>query len=174
MSNDMLGLSFSPMANQGTNGSGNGNAVPTPQEAIRILSLRLPRTVGVASPIPSLLLNAPGGAGFSGHDTIPGGMDETLRRLFGLFQTPNGAGAGQPPMFGNPTPMFSAGSYTPPSAVPSLGGGRVPVPGVKPGVNPSDGYPQPFDWQPPPPVTQPPAAPREPGSGRPGGGGRFV
>ena len=84
MSDMPLGLSFSPFG-QGQNGQdqnrpGGTGGSPTPQDAIKILSLRTPRTVGAASPIPGPLLNAPGGGAFGGSGF---GLEQLLALLFG-------------------------------------------------------------------------------------------
>lgn len=82
--NESLGISFSPFSGNGADNqqSRSGSAV-TPQEAIRTLSLRVPRAVGAGAPAPSALLNGAGGRGFGG-----GGMDleQLLAMLFGQQQ----------------------------------------------------------------------------------------
>jgi hypothetical protein len=88
-----LGISFSPFNDQQPELNPRNGQAPTPQEAIRVLSLRVPRTVGAGSPVPQALLGAPGGAAFGGGmpgimggaPGAPGGMslEQLLAMLFG-------------------------------------------------------------------------------------------
>lgn len=167
-----FGISFSPFGNDNPNNNNqrgdSGGATPSPQEAIRVLSLRVPRTVGVASPIPSMLLNAQGGGGFGGgggpQGMPPGGMEELLRRLFGQ--------AAQGPM-GMPSMAAPMGA---PAGAPPAGGGSAPPPRAAPGIEggaPGGTASGVGNMAPPP---QPPMQPGGPipGDDRRGGGGRRV
>src|SRR3954468_22422387 len=92
---DNFGLSFAPLGQSASGASGSpagpggtGGSVNPLQDAIRVLSLRIPRTVGASPIAPAPLLNAVGSAGVSQPQGTPmqPGMDlETLlRRLFGM------------------------------------------------------------------------------------------
>ena len=134
---DPLGISFSPFSQTPNQRSGGGpggsGAAPTPQDAIRILSLRTPRTVGAASPIPGPLLNAPGGAAFGGSGL---NLEQLLQLLFGR-RVPGAPGAMGPSMQapGGGSPAFDQGMGLSPmggqdtSAAPS----KIPLPFIKPG-----------------------------------------
>ena len=100
-----IGIQFLPGA-QGENGptSPRGGGDPI-QEAVRILSLRLPRVVGAQAIAPQALLTSPGGAANPFIDTL---VDMILRRVM-----PNGnMGGGQGSMSGGqgrvPPPMNQA------------------------------------------------------------------
>jgi hypothetical protein len=103
------GLAFQPGAEQnGNNGNGEKRASAAPvQEAVRLLSLRLPSVVGARALAPQTLLQSPGSAGLTG----PGGMSvdamiEWLRRQIqqsgaavpaqasGIFDAPSEGGGG--------------------------------------------------------------------------------
>jgi len=137
-----LGISFSPFGDdKGPNADPRAPQV-SPQEAIRVLSLRVPRVVGAGSPIPSQLLNAPGGAAFGGGGgNGMGGLEELLAMLFGQRRQ----GAVSP---GLPIDQSPGGSLT---------GGIFP--GMQPGAGDAPA-PQPTP-APPPKFTpvQPPSAP---------------
>jgi hypothetical protein len=111
---DELGLSFSPFSGNNNGATRDQNGGVSPQEAIRILSLRVPRTVGAAAPIPSALMNAPGGASLGGGQPSPGlsgmNLEMLLRHLFGQP-------SGQPSMPGGPGM---------PSGMPSMPGMMAP------------------------------------------------
>ena len=108
-----LGLDFTPQA------QANGEATPI-QQAIRILSLRIPRQVGARGLAPQPLLASPGAGGMGAG----GGMD--LLSLLRQLLQPGGAGAaaggGQAPL-----PMPGAGPV--PRITPGSGGGTMPGPG---------------------------------------------
>ena len=99
------GTSFSPLQRGPGDGreKPGGGGQPT-QEAIRTISTRIPRMAqGGAGIAPQPLLNAPGGMGMAspmGTAAQPnlGGLEELIRRLFGLV----GGGQGQPGMGGSP------------------------------------------------------------------------
>ena len=140
-----FGLSFAPTAQ---NQQEQQNQIQAPiQNAIRLLSLRIPSFAGSRSPIPDALLQAPGGAGLGmATGETPGGLDQWLRRLF--------ASAGESP-------------FAPGRSVPDMPAMTPPIPRVTPASNPTP-LPTPrnpdrgimiFD---PPPATQPPRIPQLP------------
>ena len=126
---DNLGISFSPLNNPSLNGqnqnqnAGVGN-VPL-ADAIRMLSLRLPRFVGARGIAPSALLNAPGLAGVS-PDVLT-----LLRQLFGQFsaaapmgemaraESPYAAPMGATSPYAAPYTAPTATSYPAPYAAPA-------------------------------------------------------
>jgi len=129
-----LGISFSPFGDdKGPNADPRGPQV-SPQEAIRVLSLRVPRVVGAGSPIPGQLLNAPGGAAFGGGGSMGGGMglEDFLAMIFG--QRRPGGISGQP----SPVRQIADGSG---------GTTRVDAP---PMYAPPDEVRQPLPWDPDP------------------------
>ena len=154
-----LGISFSPFADdKGANTNPRGPQV-SPQEAIRVLSLRVPRVVGAGSPIPQALLNAPGGAAFGGGGNASMGGGQAS---MGGGQAPSGSGMGLEELL-----AMLFGQRRPAITTPSLpidqspGGG--PTGGTFPPMVPGAGdrpAPQPSP-APPPKFTpiEPPAAP---------------
>lgn len=76
----------------GQNGQSAGPSRLTPQQAVKILSLRVPRHMPASAPINSMLLNAPGGS-------APGasGLQSMIQQLMQLFQ-PQRTPAGAPPV----------------------------------------------------------------------------
>ena len=146
------GLSFMP---GGDNAGGNANrqdeARVTPaQEAIKLLSLRLPSVVGARALAPNTLMQSPGGAGLAG----PGGMSvdamiEWLRKQMQQSQAstpPQAATLFQPPSAGGaPSPSQPRQDGTPVSRQQS-----------------QRGQPQPMSAFPPPPVVRPGDEPKPP------------
>jgi len=133
-----LGISFSPFnqqnPQQGQQGAPGARPV-TPQDAIRILSFRPPRTVGAASPIPGALLNAPGGAGMGGggqFGAAGGNLEQLLALLFGAGKNmPGGGTFNEHPAQGQPMPWDMGGMpWEQPGAA---FGGKAPAPSVRPG-----------------------------------------
>jgi hypothetical protein len=133
MASDPLGISFSPFNPQQQQGGAGGTAAPTPQDAIRILSFRPPRTVGAASPIPGPLLNAPGGSAFG---SAGGNLEQLLAILFGAKRPGimNG-GVGGLPETPQPGPGLPWETQTGPTT--------APLPGVRPGTGTERGTPTP-------------------------------
>lgn len=174
----LSGISFSPLnrsdktARPAGGSPGPGAAASTPiQQAIKVLSLRMPRVVGAAATTSPALLNAVGGAG--GGFTYPrprpvGGMsaegprvmaptagaaaspqapslglEDLLRKLFGFGAAIPGAASGlSAPM--TPTPSGLAGPTTlNPSAPPPRIQVGLEVPGMQgPLVIPRDFFPK--------------------------------
>lgn len=124
-----LGLSYQPGADQQNgNGGQGGPQAPPVQEAIRLLSLRLPSVQGARSISPQALLQGQGSAGLgAGQGMSLGAAIEFLRRL--LQQSG-----------GRPGPQ-AAGMFAGQSGG---GGGFAPTPRVIPGAL---GRPSDFDVQ---------------------------
>lgn len=93
---DTPGLTFAPIGQ--TPGRPNAGDSPDPnrpstpiQDAIRVLSLRVPRVLGAQAPVDPSLFARPGQPAGGGRFQVQGtpddpstGLDEILRRLFGL------------------------------------------------------------------------------------------
>ena len=175
---DTPGLSFSLFGDSKNNQSPNtSNGATTPQEAIRVLSLHLPKVVGAYAPIPGQLLNAPGSAGFGGAPTgapnAPNlGIEEFLRRLFGRMPGPDSMAPPslpQPSMGAPSSP--SPGSFSPSMSAPPMGapsmkspdmgsgsapsmGGSAPPPNFVPGIGGGQPLPDPIESVYRPPTNQ--------------------
>jgi hypothetical protein len=108
-----FGLQVSPASsmNRAQNGAGTGDPNQGVQEAIRTLSLRVPRVSGAQGFSP--LINAPGGQGVA----TPGGMslDQLLMQIFGN-QRPQGSQGSM-----GQAPASSMGQSFQPSFTPGLG-----------------------------------------------------
>lgn len=104
----MIGVNFQPGASQ--YGEQNGNARPTGgsgvQEAIRVLSLRLPRVVGAQSAAPMPLLTSQGSGGNSRVDSV---VNQVLSRYAPQMQPPMPM---QPSMASADGPTFSGDAQT--------------------------------------------------------------
>lgn len=123
-----IGVNFSPLAQREQQGS-HGTAAPQVQEAIRTLSTTMPRVVGASSPIPQQLLGAAGSQGLSmaGGMENSGGLEQILRKLFGM------------------PPMGEVGGGMSPSMAPSVSAGHsAPAPRV--GFNLDGGSDAAADW----------------------------
>lgn len=152
-----FGISFSPFSDDNSGKQNPRGPQVSPQEAIRVLSLRVPRTVGAGSPIPGQLLNGAGGAAFGGAQTPSGptpgtpnmGLEELLAMLFGqrrsmsqglslpIDQSPGGNSAG-----GTFPPMIpGAGDYPAPPPQPT----PAPPPKFTPVQPPAAPDPMPWD-----------------------------
>ena len=125
-----FGLQFSPASTMNRpqqQGASGGDPNQGVQDAIRTLSLRVPRVSGAQGFSP--LINAPGGQGV----TLPGGMslDQLLMQLFGGQRQP-----GQPSMGGSMgqsfqpsfTPGITQGEPSPGAQGPFTPGGFDPTP----------------------------------------------
>ena len=119
---DDFGLSFAPF------GRDNENQPPSPvQDAVRVLSLRLPTVVGAQGIAPGPLLNSPGLAGLMTGDMTP---EAFLRRLFGMSSAgPQGPVAPTVPSGSGPS-RTTAGSVPLPRVVPIAPPGLPPGSGV--------------------------------------------
>jgi hypothetical protein len=105
------------------------------QEAIRVLSMRVPRVVGATPLAPMALLNSQGGGG------LPAGLLEQLLRKLGMPGGAGGQAQGLPQMAAPPNmgQMAQAGLPAPPG--PSFGGAGGPMaapslPGLQPVLSP--------------------------------------
>lgn len=97
------------------------------QEAIKVLSLRMPRVVGASAPAPSALLNAPGSGGNPQIDSV---VNQILQRVMGS--------GGQAPTNAAPSVPMSAPSATRPSPTTPLSSMMRPSsPAVAPHAPPS-------------------------------------
>jgi hypothetical protein len=125
------GFSFQPAGPQNGQGNSQQTAAISPQEAVRILSLRLPRNPQ-NSPIPSSLMAAAGGGGTSNLTAL-------LRQLMAQFGQkeyvgPSGPGIDTGEIKSSPTggqfPPFGGSGFAPPPPriVPGGGEGRERVP----------------------------------------------
>lgn len=143
-----LGLSYAPGADIPFNGSnGQQGGAPSrlsPQQAVRILSLRVPERLPSNAPVARQLLTSPGGSAAG----APSSLQAMLQQLMRPQQT------GGSPMVG---PQHSAGAPMPPSR-----GANVPAPPDLPAgsdyqlngpfPNPQPPPPQNFSGYPPPPM----------------------
>src|SRR5262245_8106566 len=123
-----IGLSFTPTAQNQAQQQAFGSSNPV-QDAVKILSLKVPTVVGAQSLAPAGLLNAPGAGG------LPGGLnlDDLLKKLFAA----GGGPASLPPGFGG-TPGIT-GAPSPPSLMPRITPGTPPPSGAPPSRLPGPG-----------------------------------
>ena len=125
MAQQGFGVSFLPSGDQRYTRTGQAETNPV-QEAVKILSLRVPRVVGATPMAPLALLSGQGGGG------LPSGVVETLLRAL----TPPEPSV--PPVAAVPGPTLPAGptpAPTLPTAVPQP---TVPVsPGIAPVAQPT-------------------------------------
>lgn len=153
------GVSFQPGQNDPTKTGQRPTADRGVQEAIKVLSLRLPKVVGARALAPSALLNAQGSGGNTRIDSV---VNQVLQRYL-----PGGAGAGQAPPAAPMIPTGAGGAGNAPFAgqypgtmplsdlMPTMG--RAPR--ITPIERPSDGSPRatpgpPLDPSAPPPPAQ--------------------
>lgn len=89
-----FGLSFAPgqPSNQQQRPGGAGGVVSPVQQAIQMLSLRLPRVAGAQALAPGPLLQGPGAMGLGGG----GGLEALLRLIMGLRTQPSAGAATLP------------------------------------------------------------------------------
>lgn len=158
------GLSFSPLGSPQSKHGTDETPAPPIQEAIRVLSLRIPKIAGGAPSLApySLLTGAgSGGVGMGGGTNL--GLEDLLRKLFGI--TGPGAGGMAPSAPGAPSGGGS-GSAAPPAF--GGGGGSAPPPHFVP-IGPTN--PPPLDPDPNPPIDLSgiPGWPGSPGGWNPGG-----
>ena len=170
----MIGVSFDPAQDPSQNGRPSGpNQSTAPrgvQEAIKILSLRLPRVVGANAVSPQSLLSAPGGSGMV--DSV---VNQVIAKYFPQASPETQAsmipevGQQQPGVSGkmpvSPPVRLPTAKQTP--DLPDIRRPRVKVdePGAPPQQWPSPSFQgNPYEsitfaapaYQPPPPVFQPP------------------
>lgn len=132
----MTGVNFQPGSKNDQNGA-NGSNTTGVQEAIKVLSLRLPKVVGARAVAPGELLNAQGSGGNPMIDSV---VNQVLARYFPTEAPMMGQAPGQAPVLG-PGPGES--STMPPSR-------PIRAPHVSPGTGA------------PPPAVKGPTADRPP------------
>jgi hypothetical protein len=114
----MIGVNFQPGSGSGGYGNrpqgGNNNV----QEAIKVLSLRLPRVVGAQAVSPQALLSSQGSGG---NPRVDGVVNQVLQRM---FPTPGGhpETAQSVPSFGMAPPQSSYDSGPQPQNAPTFSG----------------------------------------------------
>ena len=111
MTNDGLGVSFAPTREQSEMGERRGGLEGIPQ-AIRVLSLRLPRFMGARSPSPLVSGQGPG------MDPYLSAVFQTLAKTLGASMQPNAMTA--PGLPTGRTPGTNAGPNRGPFNVPGL------------------------------------------------------
>src|SRR3990167_9372355 len=113
-----FGKSFAPGADIPMNGQGGPNGSRprglSPQQAVKILSLRVPESLPSNAPVNRSLLTSPGGAA-----PVAGGLQSLIQQLIQSFKPAAGAPGGAP------------GQTT-----------RMPVPGLQPGMGGGAAPPQ--------------------------------
>lgn len=135
----MIGQTFAPIGDPSQQRpSGSPSAPSGPQEAIKILNLRMPRVQGAGAPAPAALLNSPGSGGLPQPQGMTPMIEAILRAVMGGFQSPQqGApsamggmvpGGGMPAQGGSPQLPVPAVHYQPP---PTSGGTAGPNPGTR-------------------------------------------
>lgn len=145
---DSIGLSFAPGQNPNQQQPGSQDSAISPvQQAIKILSMRVPQNAGPGGITPNALLTGPGSAGLG---AAGGGFDlmALLRRLLQPGGQSSAGPADAMPMPG-PAGQMPSPSVPLPHVTPGEGGGPTNKPQV----------------QPPMPMTPPPMGP-PPGIGR--------
>lgn len=141
-----FGVSFSPTGKNDQQQDGGANATPI-QDAIKVLSLKIPQFVGARGIAPEQLLGGPGSAGLPGMGGgLPGGLEDFLRRLFG--QMGGGMGGGMAAPQGPPAPHIGIGGpiRQPPGASAgappdTLPGGILNPPSMAPSPGQAPGQP---------------------------------
>ena len=157
----MIGVNFQPGSNgqQGQNGQGQSrpSGAGGIQEAIKVLSLRLPKVVGAQASAPMPLLTSQGSGGNPRVDSV---VNQVMARF-----APQGPGQmGQPPMGQAPMQAQQNAPFQPMSnpwagLMGNLGGQQQPAQAPQSQSSPWAG------GQTPRVIVQPPEAPRWPGQG---------
>ena len=126
-----FGVQFAPTAQNQLQNQQNGQASTPIQDAIKVLSLRIPQFVGARGVAPNALMQAAGGAGMA---TGGMGLEQWLAQLFGQM---GGGGMAPPP---NVIPGGEARYPTPAGT-----GDDTLIGGIKnpPTFQPGGGAPQP-------------------------------
>lgn len=164
---DDFGLTFSP-ASAMNKDRAQANADPNGpvQEAIRTLSLRIPRVTGGKGIAPAPLLNSMGAQGLPTNGM---GLEQILAMLFGRMQpqspmgaplSPQTAGFGSGQLSQPPMPNVTPGIEDPNRSLPPLQ--TAPVPRVTPGMEAPVGVGS--QYQSPAPFKAEPDVPRMPES----------
>ncbi len=156
-----LGYSFDPGAGQqgqlGQDGEGGGFSRMSPQQAVKLLSLRIPERPSGHGIAPQALLQSQGGMA-AGAPPGPGSMNSIISGLMKMFAPGYQSGeaaTGQGQMAAQGMPQGQAMNWG--AIMQGAGGGNSqPLPRVIPGIE--DGGPR----SQPPPVAQPQAQPQQP------------
>jgi len=127
-----LGLSFMPSSRPTGGTRAPGAPRPQLQEAIKILSLRLPKTTGPAGVAPAPLLTSPGGAGASFPNSA---VAQTQQLPPGALPSPTMAPTMGPQVSGAPGPGQPGQDQI--AAVLQQLSTRQPTPEAAPGAGPS-------------------------------------
>lgn len=124
-----MGLSFAPTGNNELDKANGANQTPI-QDAIKVLSLRMPFNVGSGGITP-LAGMAGGAAGLPNVGGIPGGLEDLLRRLFASsgMGAPSVPGQPAPPPMRPPGPVVTFPETQGPEVPPGLPGRMPPMPG---------------------------------------------
>jgi hypothetical protein len=119
-----FGLNFAPTAQNQQQNAQNGQSQSPIQDAIKVLSLRIPSFVGARGIAPNELLQGGGAAAAGGMGAgMPGGLEQFLRQLFGqMGGGPMGGGGLASP----PQPHIGIGgslgkTLAPPEPTPPMG-----------------------------------------------------
>jgi hypothetical protein len=138
----MIGQSFAPMGDptQRPQADAGGQG---PQEAIKILNLRMPKVAGAGAPAPQQLLNGMGSAGLPQQNANNPMIEAILRAVLGhlspqMQAAPSAMGGGVP----GGMPGGMPGPQGPAPKLPMPGVHYQPLPGGTAGPNPSMRSPQ--------------------------------
>lgn len=118
-----LGRSFAPNSDQMSQRPPGGAGQSPVQEAVRVLSLRLPRVVGASAPAPGALMGGMGGQGLAGPTSNPIVQQLMQMILGGQTAQQGGAIPGLPVPGGMPSMPASMGGFTPNIGFNTPGGG---------------------------------------------------
>lgn len=124
MPNNPIGISFLPSQEQAAMGPHQGQMEGVPEQAFKILSMRLPRVLGARAMSPEGLMNAPGSAGMGGNP-LAAVFEALLKTMSG--GQPGGWNAPQMPRYKDTPP--TGGTFGP--SLPP--GSRPPSPKFVPG-----------------------------------------
>lgn len=175
-----IGYSFDPAqpfnGNGGANGgNGGGRSRLSPQQAVRILSLRVPESLPSNAPVNRALLTSPGGSAAGAS-----GLNSMIQQLIEAFKPTQAAPQGVPalppvdltrPASGSPAPQGPVSTVPGPSGQPRPTPTPVPQPNVPP---PTPAAPPPPSAGTPPSVTFEPGPAPAPTTGTPGVGTRDI
>lgn len=146
--NDISGISFSPLAgNQSVPGRPTGSPVSPVQDAIKLLSFRVPSVVGAGAPSPGALMGGPSPFGTQAASAL-------IQNLLRLLGQGGGIGMGGPVPSGSDV-LFDQGPFGGPMT--NVGGGpTAPITG-------GPTYRNPIPWNEPPPLQSLPPTWQPPG-----------
>lgn len=135
MMDNGLGISFAPTQEQSELGNRTGGLEGIPQ-AIKVLSLRMPRVQGAQAPAPGALLNARGGQGL---DPFLSALMQTLARTLAPSLGDMGGGMPQQAMGQQMGSLSMPQVSAPPKVI--FNQPNPPLPGGTAGPGPSQGGP---------------------------------